>query len=82
MTKRFTKAQQKAIAELSPRAKKTWDKIREGKFYKTYALGLPYTIDELCSAGLIEVQGRVETVIACWVPVGTKEFKFEEYPVD
>lgn len=64
---------------LSKRAQAVWKRLQNpNNFYKTNSV--PDAMQELIEAELVEVQGRVISVQACYVPKGTVPYKEEQYP--
>ena len=71
----------KIIAGLTPRARKLWDRVSSSvNFYLWEATDTPKAMVELERAGLVTTMGRVVVMKACYVPVGTKGFKLEQFP--
>jgi hypothetical protein len=69
-----------AIQNLSPRARKLYDRVLNGAWYKAYDTTIPKAMAELTTAGLVQIGGRVKTMESCFVPTGTKPFRLEQYP--
>lgn len=68
------------MATLSKRAEKLLGRICDGHFYRAYSKHEPKAMRELVDAGLVSVCGRVQTIVACYVPrKGYKPFKQEQY---
>jgi hypothetical protein len=68
------------ISSLSKRAQKTYKKLLEGKFYKVYDDHTPLVMQELIDAGLVDMSGRIETIVLCYVPKkGFKPLKQESW---
>ena len=73
------------MTELSIHAKKLLATINDGSVWiKPYdphmSARRKAAIEELLKEGLIGQAGRVETVVACYVPAGTRGLRREEYP--
>jgi len=52
-----------------------------GDFYTGDKHGLPTpVIQELIDAGLVGTMGRVQRIVRCYVPKGTKPFRLESIP--
>jgi len=62
-------------------AEKLLRRIRRGDWYPAYSPRTPKAMKELEDAGLVQIMGRIKVIEACYVPTGTKQFKFEEYPL-
>lgn len=65
---------------LSPRAKKLLARVRDGHWYRAYDEKTPAAMQELVAAGLVGTLGRVQTLVRCYVPKGTKPPIMERYP--
>ena len=65
---------------LSPRAKKLLARVRAGHWYRAYDEKTPAAMQELVSAGLVGTLGRVQTLVCCYVPKGTRPAIMERYP--
>lgn len=56
------------MAPLSKRAQALYERVRQGRFYRTYDAKLPAAMSELIEAGLVTQTMRVETIVACYFP--------------
>ena len=67
---------------VSKRARKTYELIKQGRFYMTWSHRNPATIKELERAGLIRGTARPMVIVAAYVPtIGYTDYvpeKFEE----
>lgn len=54
--------------ELSIRAQKLLDRLRDGRFYEAYGNKTPKAMQELVKAGLVGIAGRPVVVGAYYVP--------------
>lgn len=68
------------MSELSRRAQKLLGRLHAGRWYRAYAGDTPKAMEELKDAGLVAVCGRVVTLEACFVPVGTTPAVMEKIP--
>lgn len=68
-------------APLSPRAQRTWDKLRKGnKFYPVQFPEPGPVIKELIDKGYVMTGGRVARIVSCYVPCGTTPLTREQFP--
>ena len=56
---------------LSKRAEKMLERMRRGAFYTVEEYRCSPVMAELVRAGLVDRMGRVETIVACFVPAGS-----------
>lgn len=74
------------IAALSPKARKLYERVCDsanwyaGTGHVALEARTPAAMQELLDAGLVVVGGRVERLVSCYVPKGTKPFKLEKFP--
>lgn len=70
--------------ELSPRAKILLKRLHDPNNYYRFNAGstakTPAAMQELIDAGKVKIMGRVNVVVACYVPVDTKTFEYEKFP--
>lgn len=71
----MTRAQK--IEALSPRARKLWDRLCEGAFYKLHDERTPKAMAELEAAGLLMRLVRAPELWACYAPKGSKPYRPE-----
>lgn len=70
-----TKAQK--IAALTPRARKLWDRLCQGHFYRRHDDRTPKAMAELEAAGLVRIMARPVEIWVCFVPVGSRPMRPE-----
>ena len=56
------------VANLSPRAKKLWERIVKGQWYGAHAANLPKAIKELTAAGLVKHAPKAVVIAKGIVP--------------
>lgn len=66
--------------KLSKRAIALLRRLYRGAWYPTFDKAPPAAMKELLDAGLVVSGGRVKTIIAAFVPKGTKAFELEAIP--
>jgi len=67
--------------ELSPRARKLLDRVRDQvNWYPAYGKGTPQAMEELVDAGFVGIGGRVVSMQACYMPIGTEPLRQERFP--
>jgi hypothetical protein len=77
---RNERQRQERVAQLSKRARKLYDRIESGRFYTIASNSIPRAMDELWAAGLVSVTGRVQTIVAAFVPsTGYKPYREEQF---
>lgn len=66
--------------QLSLRAHRLYERIKQGHWYPAYDERTPAAMQELIDAGLVGVAGRVERIVAAYVPRhGYTPFKTERF---
>lgn len=66
--------------KLSKRAKAMLRRLYDGRFYADKTNMVGPVMQELLDAGFVVSGGRVESIVRCWMPKGTKPFKCEKFP--
>jgi len=69
-----------AEKKLSPAARKLYARIRFGHWYKPHAPRLPKAMAELIASGLVRRAGRVQVLVAAFVPHDAKDYRSETWP--
>jgi hypothetical protein len=63
--------------KLSKRAIKMLHRLYEGQWYPAFIKGdIPKAMQELIDAGLVTTAGRIQRIVRCYVPKGTKPTNF------
>jgi hypothetical protein len=69
--------------QLSKRAQALLARVRDpGRFYVWRPEHESAAMRELMDAGLVVRQGRVNQIVACYVPKGTKPLRMEQFPCE